>query len=108
MKQVEKTVFISYRLEDFDEAIRLKPDDAAAYCNRALLRESKGRYLAAVTDFQKYLDLGGGVRSLLSACATAAWETTQVKIEHAPQALHPAQRCSAWPWRGLLIEAPQA
>jgi tetratricopeptide (TPR) repeat protein len=49
-------------LEDHNEAIRLKPDYANAYYNRAGIFRRKTDYGAAIADFQKYLDLGGGVR----------------------------------------------
>ena len=49
-------------LTDYNEAIRLKPDYANAFYNRADLREAKAQNAAAIADFQKYLDLGGGER----------------------------------------------
>jgi tetratricopeptide (TPR) repeat protein len=52
-------------LNDCAEAIRLKPDDAEAYYNRGAARRDKGDSAsakAAIADFQKYLDLGGGIR----------------------------------------------
>jgi tetratricopeptide (TPR) repeat protein len=52
-------------LQDYTEAIRLKPDYANAYYNRGLARRAKGdpaSAKAAIADFQKYLDLGGGIR----------------------------------------------
>ena len=52
-------------LKDYAEAIRLKPDDATAYYNRGLTRRGEGNPAstkAAIADFQKYLDLGGGIR----------------------------------------------
>jgi tetratricopeptide (TPR) repeat protein len=52
-------------LKDYTEAIRLKPDDATAYYNRGIARRAKGdpaSTKAAIADFQKYLDLGGGIR----------------------------------------------
>jgi tetratricopeptide (TPR) repeat protein len=49
-------------LQDCNEAIRLKPDYANAFYNRALIQEGKANYKAAISDFQRYLDLGGGVR----------------------------------------------
>ena len=47
-------------LEAYNEAIRLKPDDAAAYYSRGAVREKMADRKAAAADFQKYLDLGGG------------------------------------------------
>ena len=52
-------------IKDYAEAIRLKPNFALAYYNRGLARRKKGDLAnakAAVADFQKYLDLGGGMR----------------------------------------------
>jgi tetratricopeptide (TPR) repeat protein len=52
-------------LKDYAEAIRLKPDFANAYYNQGLARRDKGDLAsakAAIADFQKYLDLGGGIR----------------------------------------------
>jgi tetratricopeptide (TPR) repeat protein len=49
-------------LQDYDEAIRLKPDFAPTYYNRALIFRNEANYGAAIGDFQKYLDLGGGAR----------------------------------------------
>jgi tetratricopeptide (TPR) repeat protein len=52
-------------LKDYAEVIRLKPDDADAYNNRGIAQRDKGdpaSAKAAIADFQKYLDLGGGIR----------------------------------------------
>jgi tetratricopeptide (TPR) repeat protein len=52
-------------LKDYAEAIRLKPDFANAYYNRGIARRAKGdpaSTKAAIADFQKCLDLGGGIR----------------------------------------------
>ena len=49
-------------LRDYDEAIRLKPDFDSAYYNRGRLYKKKGERQAAITNYQKYLDLGGGIR----------------------------------------------
>ena len=52
-------------MEDYTEAIRLKPDFAVAYCNRGVARRDKGdpaSAKAAIADLQKYLDLGSGIR----------------------------------------------
>jgi tetratricopeptide (TPR) repeat protein len=52
-------------LKDYAEAIRFKPDFAEAYYNRGNARRDKGdpaSAKAAIADFQKYLDLGGGIR----------------------------------------------
>jgi len=53
-------------LKDYAEAIRLKPDFAEAYGNRGNARTAKGdpaSAKAAIADYQKYLDLGGGIRN---------------------------------------------
>jgi tetratricopeptide (TPR) repeat protein len=50
-------------LADYEEAIRLRPHDAHAYYKRGELLKSRGRREMAITDYQKYLDLGGGVRN---------------------------------------------
>jgi tetratricopeptide (TPR) repeat protein len=53
-------------LKDYAEAIRLKPDYANAYYNRGIVQRDKGdpaSAKAAIADFQKYLDLGGGIRN---------------------------------------------
>jgi tetratricopeptide (TPR) repeat protein len=47
-------------LLDFNEAIRLKPDYALAFYNRASVWQKKDQHAAAISDLQKYLDLGGG------------------------------------------------
>jgi TPR repeat len=52
-------------LEDYAEAIHLKPDYADAYYNRGNAHRAKGdpaSTKAAIADFQEYLDLGGGIR----------------------------------------------
>jgi tetratricopeptide (TPR) repeat protein len=50
-------------LKDYEEALRLKPDDAGVYYNRAIVWEDKSNPAAAISDFQKYLDLGAGERA---------------------------------------------
>ena len=49
-------------LADYSEAVRLKSVDPDAYYNRALLWRRKQGYRAAIADFEKYLQLGGGQR----------------------------------------------
>ena len=49
-------------LADYTEAIRLEPDDSDAYYNRGKARDANGDSAGAVRDYQKYLDLGGGIR----------------------------------------------
>jgi tetratricopeptide (TPR) repeat protein len=49
-------------IKDYNEAIRLQPDHADAYYNRALVWEKKEDYRKAIADYQKYLELGGGSR----------------------------------------------
>jgi tetratricopeptide (TPR) repeat protein len=49
-------------LRDYNEAIRLKPHFAEAYYNRASIFRNRFQYLAAVANYQMYLDLGGGMR----------------------------------------------
>jgi tetratricopeptide (TPR) repeat protein len=50
-------------IQDYNEAIRLKPDDAEAFYNRGLARERKNDEEGAIADYQRYLDLGGGERA---------------------------------------------
>jgi tetratricopeptide (TPR) repeat protein len=50
-------------LKDYDEALRLNPDDADVYYSRAIVWEGKSNPVAAISDFQKYLDLGAGERA---------------------------------------------
>ncbi len=54
-------------IRDYGEAIRLKPDYYRAFVNRAVARqilagisEEKSKYRDAISDYQTYLDLGGG------------------------------------------------
>jgi tetratricopeptide (TPR) repeat protein len=57
-------------VKDYTEAIRLKPDYANAYYNRGLAWRAKGDPASAKTaiaDFQKYLDLGGGIGNQANA-----------------------------------------
>jgi tetratricopeptide (TPR) repeat protein len=54
-------------LKDYTEAIRLKPDYAKAHYNRGVERERRAKgdpasAKGAIADFQKYLNLGGGIR----------------------------------------------
>jgi tetratricopeptide (TPR) repeat protein len=49
-------------LRCFGEAIRLKPDYADAFYNRAGAHKLRGDKEEAASDYQKYLDLGGGIR----------------------------------------------
>jgi hypothetical protein len=49
-------------IADYDEAIRLRPEYASAYHNRASIRRAQKEHSYALADYQKYLDLGGGVR----------------------------------------------
>ena len=50
-------------LLDYNEAIRLKPDYANTFYDRADLWRKKDQSTAAISDLQKYLDLGGGQRN---------------------------------------------
>jgi tetratricopeptide (TPR) repeat protein len=38
-------------IRDFDEAIRLDPNAAAAFLNRSIARHANGEYDAAIRDF---------------------------------------------------------
>jgi tetratricopeptide (TPR) repeat protein len=49
-------------LKDYSEAIRLQPEFAIAYYNRALISRQQERPVAAIADFRRYLDLGGAAR----------------------------------------------
>ena len=47
-------------LRDYSEAISIKPDYALAYYNRAEIWQKMNRWIDAIADYQKYLDVGGG------------------------------------------------
>jgi tetratricopeptide (TPR) repeat protein len=49
-------------LRDYNEAIRLRPNHASTFYNRALIFRERRNHEAAIADFQKYLSLGGGAR----------------------------------------------
>lgn len=49
--------------QDYTDAIRIDPDYYNAYYNRALVWEKKRNYSAAMADYQKYLELGGGIQA---------------------------------------------
>jgi tetratricopeptide (TPR) repeat protein len=58
------------RLRCYSEAIRLKPDYIDAFFNRGLALQQiafksgdKSLYKSAISDYQTYLDLGGGLRN---------------------------------------------
>ncbi len=42
-------------MADYNQAIHLKPDFAAAYLNRASIWEKKRHYSHAIADYQNYL-----------------------------------------------------
>ena len=48
-------------LEDLSEAIRLEPTYTDALFSRALVLHVKRKHSAALADYQRFLDLGGGV-----------------------------------------------
>jgi tetratricopeptide (TPR) repeat protein len=50
-------------IRDYSEAIRIQPDYAKAWYNRARMREDQGEPAAAIADFRKYLAIGGGERN---------------------------------------------
>jgi len=45
-------------LQDFSEAIRLKPDDAEAFYNRGVGRRAKGDVEGALQDYNEAIRLG--------------------------------------------------
>ena len=49
-------------LRDYNEAIRLKPNYNTAYKNRGHAHKAKGNRNAAIRDFQRYLNLDGGIQ----------------------------------------------
>ncbi len=51
MKEYEKAI------ADFNQAIRLDPNDAMAYYNRGLIYRNQGDNQAALSDFQKAANL---------------------------------------------------
>jgi tetratricopeptide (TPR) repeat protein len=58
----EATGDLEGALKDYNEAIRFKPDDTFTLYYRAIFFGAKENYEASIADFQKYLDLGGGVQ----------------------------------------------
>ena len=50
-------------IRDYSEALRLDPKYAKAWYNRARVWEDKGELAAAIADFRKYLEIGGGERN---------------------------------------------
>jgi hypothetical protein len=44
-------------------SIRLKPDFPSAFYSRAQVWKQKDQFAAAIADYRKYLDLGGGVQN---------------------------------------------
>lgn len=56
-----ETTDLETKISYYTEAIRLKPDFADAYYSRGLARREKGDVEGALVDYQKYLDVGGGV-----------------------------------------------
>ena len=44
-------------IEDYDEAIRLNPEDAVAYYNRGLAYKELGKKAEAIDDFEKFITL---------------------------------------------------
>lgn len=51
-------------IADYTEAIRLEPNLESAYWSRAIAWEKKRAYNKAIADYQKYLELGGGEKSI--------------------------------------------
>jgi tetratricopeptide (TPR) repeat protein len=49
-------------ITDLNYVIQIKPDNDLAYYNRAIIWEMKNSYSLAIDDYQKYLNLGGGIR----------------------------------------------
>ena len=50
-------------IEDFNETIRMKPDEARYYYNRGLAKQASGQHEAAKTDLQKAKDLDPDVEN---------------------------------------------
>ena len=44
-------------IADYDEAIRLKPNDAGAYLNRGIAKQKQGQYEAAIADYDEAIRL---------------------------------------------------
>ena len=57
MERVEKTVFLS-ALQDYAQALRLKPELAVAYFNRGNARRDKGDVEGAQRDYDEATRLG--------------------------------------------------
>ena len=68
-------------LTDYDEAIRLDPDSIDAYHNRGIAHMNQGAYEAAMADFQKYLDLGGGKKHNNQAMIARVIQELQKRLD---------------------------
>ena len=64
-RAVAKAALAAYReaIEDFNETIRMKPDEARYYYDRGLAKQAFGQHEAAQTDFQKAKDLDPDVEN---------------------------------------------
>ena len=64
-RAVAKAALGAYReaIEDFDETILMKPDEARYYYERGLAKQAFGQHEAAKTDFQKAKDLDPDVEN---------------------------------------------
>jgi tetratricopeptide (TPR) repeat protein len=58
-------------VSDFDQAIRMKPDDALAYFQRGSSRLRQGKNAEAESDFEKSLAVGRNIRAYLEARISA-------------------------------------
>ena len=66
-------------IADYDQAIRLKPDDAVAYNNRGAAWYGKGDYARAIGDYDRALQIDPNVKNAAANKALAEAELAKTK-----------------------------